>query len=166
MALYEAPDGSLVESIVPFAEAVNRKLLGLPVVVEDTDAVWNDVQNRGDEIPQSVMRCLPAPGQRLVMTMQINEMFLLGMADEDIRLAVASGNAAELTSHLYRVQKLSSNDYSFKRHTSTTADATKEESENGNYIRLRSSGRLKSLNPVKVKVTRLGKIIVPERLNP
>ncbi len=166
VALYEAPDGSLVESIVPFAEAVNRKLLGLPVVVEDTDAVWNDVQNRGDEIPQSVMRCLPAPGQRLVMTMQINEMFLLGMADEDIRLAVASGNAAELTSHLYRVQKLSSNDYSFKRHTSTTADATKEESENGNYIRLRSSGRLKSLNPVKVKVTRLGKIIVPERLNP
>ena len=166
VALYEAPDGSLVESIVPFAEAVNRKLLGLPVVVEDTDAVWNDVQNRGDEIPQSVMRRLPAPGQRLVMTMQINEMFLLGMADEDIRLAVASGNASELTSHLYRVQKLSSWYYDFKRHTSTLSDTTNEQMDNGNYVRVTSSGRLKSLNPVKVKVTRLGKIIVPERLNP
>ena len=162
VALYENSGGKIEESIVPFAEAVRRRLRGLPVVVENPDSLWDMVQMRGDELPDDLLSRFPSPGSRFVMSMQLNEMFLLGLSDDDILYLASVRNYSGLASHLYRVQKLSSWYYDFKRHVSTLADCTNEQMANGNYIRVQSFKALTALNPIKVKVDILGRIILPD----
>lgn len=164
IALYLTPDGGVEERVVPFAEAVRRRLAGLPVVVEDADAVWRQIEHLGCDIPESSLERLPSPGSRLFMSMQVNEMFILGLSDEELRDCVQSHDLPALTSHLYRVQKLSSWDYNFKRHVCTVADCTNEQMACGNYIRITSFKALERWKPVKVRVDILGNIIVPDLL--
>lgn len=89
-------------------------------------------------------------------------MFLLGLSDDDIRYLASAHRYSELVSHLYRVQRLSSWYYDFKRHVSTLADSDKAQIDNGNHIRIQSYSAYCSLNPVKVKVDVLGRIILPD----
>jgi len=96
--------------------------------------------------------------------MQVNEMFILGLSDEELRDCVQSHDLPALTSHLYRIQRLSSWYYDFKRHVCTVADCTNEQMACGNYIRITSFKALERWNPVKVRVDILGNIIVPDLL--
>lgn len=107
---------------------------------------------------QQLLSRMPMPGSTLVVSMQINDMFLLGLTDEQLADAINAGDAATLAAHLYRVQRLSIMDYSFKKHTCTVADTTNEQMANGNYIRVNSFKGFASYNPVKVKVDKLGVI--------
>ena len=77
-------------------------------------------------------------------------MFLIGLNPEDIR--ANWGNKALLSSHLYRVQKLSSFDYNFRYHlASTILDAT-------HGIRIQSMKAWKEQNPTKVKLDETGQL--------
>lgn len=158
VALYIAPDGSLEESIVPFAVAVERRRLGLPVVVTNPEALWDTINNRRDELPDELLSRFPLPDRKFLTSMQVNEMFIIGLSDDEINTAIAAGRTELLTEHLYRVQRLSSGDYIFRRHTCTIADTTKEQTANKNYIRIQSADKYKELNPIKVTVDRLGRI--------
>lgn len=161
ISLYEDKDGNLQECVVPFAVAVERRRLGLPVVVEDPEALWDTINNLGIELPDDFLARFPLPGWRHVVSMQVNDMFIVGLTDEDITTAAASGDTHTLARHLYRIQKLSSWYFDFKLHTSTLADTTNEQMANGNYIRVTSGGRWAAVNPVKVKVDNLGRIHLP-----
>lgn len=158
VALYIAPDGSLEESIVPFAVAVERRRLGLPVVVTNPEALWDTINNRRDELPDELLSRFPLPDRKFLTSMQVNEMFIIGLSDDEINTAIAAGRTELLTEHLYMVQRLSSGDYIFRRHTCTIADTTKEQTANKNYIRIQSADKYKELNPIKVTVDRLGRI--------
>ncbi|MDE6588096.1 MAG: type II CRISPR RNA-guided endonuclease Cas9 [Paramuribaculum sp.] len=162
VALYENSGGKIEESIVPFAEAVRRRLLGLPVVVENPDSLWDMVQMRGDELPDDLLSRFPSPGSRFVMSMQLNEMFLLGLSDDDIRYLASVRNYSGLASHLYRVQQLSSEHYEFNFHVSTLSSCDGVQIANGNHITIQSLNTFATLNPVKVKVDILGRIILPD----
>lgn len=162
VALYENSDGKIEESIVPFAEAVRRRLLGLPVVVENPDSLWDMVQMRGDELPDDILSRFPSPRSRFVMSMQLNEMLLLGLSDDDIRYLASAHRSSELVSHLYRVQQLSSEHYEFNFHVSTLSSCDGAQLANGNHITVQSLNTFAALNPVKVKVDILGRIILPD----
>jgi CRISPR-associated endonuclease Csn1 len=127
--IYKDEAGKLQEDVVTFWTVVERKRKGFPVYQ------------------------LPAEGKEIVTTLQINDMFLLGLNDEDVDRETPDYSL--LKSHLYRVQKLTSGDYFFRKHTSSTV--TDKE-----YKQIRGFGEGKTgwltFNPIKVKVSVTGKI--------
>ena len=57
-------------------------------------------------------------GKEMVTTLHINDMFLLGLSEDEINWE--NPDYEVLKEHLYRVQKLTSGDYFFRKHKSST----------------------------------------------
>ena len=91
--IYEDFDGNMKEQVVSFIEVVERQRQNNPIYM------------------------LPEDGKRMITTLEINDMFLLGV-DEDLELR--NSNAALLSKHLYRVQKVSGSYYTFRHHLAST----------------------------------------------
>lgn len=89
----------------------------------------------------------------------MNEMYILGLDKDALSDAISSSNFKLLNSHLFRVQKLSADEYCFSRHTCTTSDTKGENAILGDKKRLSSFKALENLNPCKVKVNILGEMI-------
>ena len=127
--VYKDIKGSLKEDVVTFWTAVERKKQG-----------------------QNVCQ-LPKGGKEIVNTLQINDLFLLGLNENEIDWM--QYDTKLFKQHLYRVQKLTSGDYFFRKHTSSKV--TDKE-----YIQIRGFGDGKTgwftFNPIKVKINSIGKI--------
>jgi CRISPR-associated endonuclease Csn1 len=128
VAIYKDSDGNLFETIITFWDAVERRQLGIPVI------------SKQDE-----------KGRDLVTTLQANDMFLMGwIGDED---HIGDVSVTDLMPYLFRVQKLSKGDYSFRLHLAATLDKV-----TGTYYRITSFKAWRKLNPIKVWVTSDGRI--------
>ncbi|MFO0361275.1 MAG: type II CRISPR RNA-guided endonuclease Cas9, partial [Flavobacteriales bacterium] len=125
--IYEKEDGTLGSETIPFWVAVERVKSNLPLYQ------------------------LPPDGKRIVTTLQINELFILGLPDDLIDWT--DNGQKELQSRLYRIQKISDSDYSFRLHTATSIDFE------SHHIRIASMTAWGKYNPVKVRIDRVGKII-------
>lgn len=127
--IYKEEKGNLKEEVVTFWTVVERK--------RQKQAVFQ----------------LPADGTSIVTTLQINNMFLLGLKEEEINWENLDYEV--LKEHLYRVQKLTSGDYFFRKHKSSTIT-------DDDYKQIRGFGEGKtgwfSFNPIKVKISVSGKI--------
>ncbi len=131
--VYKDNENKLQEEVVTFWTVVERKRKGFPIYQ------------------------LPINGKEIVTTLHINDMFLLGLSDDEINWN--NPNYELLKEHLYRVQKFTSKDYYFRNH--------KESSLNGNlgeaYHYIKNFGEGKTgwvtFNPIKVKISVSGKII-------
>jgi len=124
--IYKDFEGNLKEDVVQFWTVVERK-------------------RQGEGIYQ-----LPEDGQSLVTTLEINDMFLLGLSDEEYESN--KNNPAFLSSYLYRVQKISSSYYTFRYHLASTLDKKEEE------IYIQSFGAWVKQNPIKVKIDIIGHV--------
>ena len=117
---------------------------------EEVVTFWTVVERKRQK--QQVFQ-LPADGKEVVTTLQINDMFLLGLKEDEINWE--NPNYEVLKEHLYRVQKLTSGDYFFRKHKSSTIT-------DDDYKQIRGFGEGKtgwfSFNPIKVKVSVAGKI--------
>ncbi len=158
IALYMDPAGNLQEHVVTFWHAVERKAKGLPVVITDPKSVAAMVSEKS--LSAEFAACLPNPEWKFVDSLQLNEMFILGLINEDYEKAVAEKNYALLNQHLYRVQKITKSDYYFRRHVETLLDDTPEARLVGKFYRVKSLGAFGRLNPQKVSISLLGKLIV------
>lgn len=127
-AIYEDAEGNLYEKIVTFWEAVERKKTGLPVIDKK-----------------------PVDGSKFITSLQINDMFLLGIKEENINWT--NPNNKLLTKHIFRVQKVSSKDYFFRHHLASTQDNSDQE------IRIASFKAWNEANPIKIQIDLLGRII-------
>lgn len=96
---------------------------------------------------------LPIDGKEILTTLHINDMFLLGLKDEEINWE--NPDYEVLKERLYRVQKLTSGDYFFRKHMSSTVT-------DDDYKQIRGFGEGKTgwftFNPIKVKISVSGKI--------
>lgn len=130
--IYKNAQGELKEEVVTFWTAVERKKKG-----------------------QDVFK-LPKDGMEIVSTLQINDMFLLGLNDSQIDW----NNLKEsyLINHLYRVQKFTSGDYYFRKHTESNLEGKLGEAFE--YIKGFGEGKTgwKRFNPIKVIITPSGQI--------
>jgi CRISPR-associated endonuclease Csn1 len=77
-------------------------------------------------------------------------MYILGLSDEEFDSN--KNNSVFLSKHLYRVQKISGGDYSFRFHLASTLEKKDEER------RIQSLGAWEKQNPIKVKIDLLGNI--------
>lgn len=164
IAIYKDKNGQYQETVVSFWDAVERKKYGLPVVITNPHAVWDSVMN--NDLPQDFLEKLPKDDWTYILSMQENEMFVLGMEEDEFNDAVGTKDYATLNKHLYRVQKISSREYVFRYHTETKVDDKYEGVENGanvSYtlgalVRSRSFNNLFSMFPHKVKIDIMGRI--------
>jgi CRISPR-associated endonuclease Csn1 len=127
--IYKDEKGNLKEEVVTFWTVVERK--------RTKETVYK----------------LPLDGKQVVTTLHINDMFLLGLNEDEINWDNLDYNL--LIGHLYRVQKLTSGDYFFRKHKSSTVT-------DDDYKQIRGFGDGKtgwfSFNPIKVKISVTGKI--------
>ncbi len=132
VVVYRDQNGNMNEDVVTFWTVVERRRLGLPTYQ------------------------LPPNGQEIIATLHINDLFLLGLDEEQINWE--NPEYELLKDHLYRVQKLSSKFYEFRLVT--------EASINNNfhpfYVRVQSFGQGKTgwetFNPIKVQISVSGRI--------
>ncbi|HVU84831.1 MAG TPA: HNH endonuclease domain-containing protein [Puia sp.] len=122
--IYQDPEGNYKEKIISFWEAVERK--------KQENLIFQP----------------PADGKRLITTLQINDIFIIGLQEDEINWK----DQALLCEHLYRVQKLSSYYYTFRKSNAATLDFAPEE------IRIQSFKSWQEKNPIKVKINILGEI--------
>lgn len=116
------------------------------------------------DLPEPLLKSLPDVKWQFVLSLQQNEMFVLGMSDEDFRYAMDHHDYALLNKYLYRVQKVSKGDYFFRFHVETMVD-DKYDGKTNMALSIRM-GKLKrvsvksllSLNPYKVHLSVLGEI--------
>lgn len=127
--IYKDEKGNLKEDVVTFWTVVERKRTG-----------------------QTVYQ-LPIDGKEIVTTLHINDMFLLGLKEDEINWE--NPEYEVLKEHLYRVQKLTSGDYFFRKHKSSTVT-------DNEYKQIRGFGEGKTgwfnFIPIKVKISATGKI--------
>jgi CRISPR-associated endonuclease Csn1 len=166
IAIYTDKEGNKSEHVCTFWHAVERKKYGLPIVIKDTNEIWDKVWSaKEDTYPQSFLEQLPLPNLELSLSMQQNEMFVLGMTEEDIKIAIENGDYRVIGEHLYRVQKLSLKpssgqiDIVFRHHLETQLVDDANSKISKRYFNVQSLKALFSLNPFKLRMNRLGQIV-------
>ena len=156
VAIYEDENGNLQEHIVTFWHAVERKKYNIPTIITNCAAAWERVT---EDMPYSFVKQLPKSASwKFKFYMQQNEMFILGMEDEEYQDAMEHNNYALLSKYLYRVQKLSHNDYYFRHHLETTVDDDSKEAKQMGKMKRLSLKALTQLNPHKVHISVIGQI--------
>lgn len=132
VVIYKTFDGQFKEKIVSFWEAVKR--------LRNQDPLYK----------------LPSDGRSVVTTLHINDCFILGMSDEDIKDHLNQRHS--LWENVYRVQRISSKYYEFRH----IYDLDIYEQTYPNYIRILNFGKKKTgwltHNPFKISISPLGKI--------
>jgi CRISPR-associated endonuclease Csn1 len=131
--IYKDEKGNLREEVVTFWTVVERKRKGYPVYQ------------------------LPLGGKEIVTTLHINDMFLLGLNEDEINWR--NPDYYLLNKHLFKVQTLSSGVYEFRLNN----DSTQIKDTNSKiFRRIQSFGNGKTgwltFIPIKVKVSVSGKI--------
>lgn len=160
IAIYKNEEGKLFQHSCTFWHAVERKKYKLPVIIKNTSKVWNTILD--GQLPQEFLNKLPEDGLELQTSLQQNEMFVLGITDEDFEQALKENNMPLISKHLYLVWSVADNDYWFRHHLETkNSDLKKIENakESKRYFRFKSVSALLNQNPKKIKVNHLGKIV-------
>jgi CRISPR-associated endonuclease Csn1 len=130
--IYKDEQGKLKEDVVTFWTVVERKKQGEPTFK------------------------LPPDGVELITTLQINDMFLLGLNEEGIDWS--NLDYTLLRNHLYRVQKFTSGDYYFRKNTESNLGGLLGVAYE--YIKGFGDGKTgwMKFNPIKVKLSSSGRI--------
>ena len=164
IAIYNDTEGNKVEHVVTFWHAVERKKYGIPAIITNPNEVWDKIMDM--ELPESFLSNLPAPNLKYELSMQQNEMFILGMNEDEYKDAIQNKDYKALNKHLYRVQKCSTKNYCFRLHIETKVDdkyiGVKNEiisKKMGKLKIIQSFDAFYSNNPHKVKIDVLGKIV-------
>lgn len=163
IAIYEDIDSKFIQHSCTFWHAVERKKYKLPVVIHDTSKVWGELL--GNDYPDTFLNKLPADNLKMKFNMQQNEMFILGLSQEEFDEALESNNKPLLSKHLYLVWSISNNDYWFRHHLETKNSELKSIStakESKRYFRFKSVGALIKENPIKIRLNHLGEITKAE----
>jgi len=164
VAIYYDKDGNLFEHVCTFWHAVERKKFALPAIIENSDEIWDLImESPSGKFNEPFLKQLPPPGSKLKLSIQQNEMFILGLPEEELQYALVSEDYATLSNYLYRVQKISSMYYVFRHHLETQLIDTKEYLSANRFYRITSFKSLLDSNPYKLKINILGKINLDQK---
>lgn len=163
VAFYRDSKGVLQEVVVSFYQAIERAKYQLPMIIKDPRTVVEEALERN--VPDSVLSALPHSSWTFVESLQKNEMFLIGLSDDEIARAIKEADRATLNDHLYRVQNISDGYYMFRFHLEVKQNKESDKN-NGKFIpkfyRVQSLKTYLGLNPRKVRVDLLGNLSLME----
>ena len=136
IAIYQDKDGNLHEKPVAFFEAVERKMQGLDVIDKNYN---NDEWHFLFSLKQNEMFVFPNPKN--------------GFYPNQIDLKDKK-NYKKISKNLYRVQKISSKDYTFRHHLESSVNRNIKDLT---FKRISSVNNLKGV--VKVRINHIGEIV-------
>lgn len=164
VAIYRDANGVQQELVTTFWNAVERQKFGLPAIIKHPAEIYDKLDGR-DDVSEQFLSELPNPTWTFEVSMQQNEMFVMGMSDEEFEEAINTSDYSKLSQYLYRVQKLSTKNYCFRHHLETKTDDKFSGEQNMSLskdirklIMVNSFGAWNSQNPKKVKISIIGKI--------
>jgi len=167
IAIYSDAKGNKQQHVCTFWHAVERKKYGVPVIINNTNDVWDNLHTQPDgTYPESFLEMLPPPNMNLMVSMQQNEMFILGMTTEEIENAISLGEYRQISGKLYRIQKMSIKpssgqlDVVFRHHLETQLIDNENSKKSRRFYNVQSLGALFALNPYKIKINSLGNIVM------
>lgn len=167
IAIYTDSEGNKYEHICTFWHAVERKKFGLPVIIKNTNEVWDTIQQKPEgTFREEFLEKLPGPNLNLEFSMQQNEMFILGMNQEEVSICVDNKDCKAISDKLYRIQKMSiipssgQLDITFRHHLETQIIDENNAKIIKRYVKAQSVNSLIALYPFKVKIDCIGNIIV------
>jgi len=162
IAIYTDNEGKKQEHVCTFWHAVERKKYGIPVIINNTNEVWDKILLQAEgTYPESFLEKLPHANWTIELSMQQNEMFVLGMTKDDIESAILNNDYIHISDKLYLVWSLSEGDYWFKHHLETKGSDLKSATgakDCKRYYRVQSGNALYNLQPYKLKIDCLGNI--------
>lgn len=180
IALYEDENGNLVELPSTFWHSVERKSLFVKyftreerdklqenTIIKNPQAVWDKLLSLPEHLfSQSFLEKLPQPNWKFVVSLQRNEMFVIGLSKNEVEKALAGNDYKVINQYLYRVQKLAQLNYAFRFHSETKVDDKYNGAKNemlsktlGKLIIIQSLDAWKQRNPIKVRLNNLGQIV-------
>ncbi|MBW8331474.1 MAG: type II CRISPR RNA-guided endonuclease Cas9 [Prolixibacteraceae bacterium] len=169
IAVYTSAEQNKQQHVCTFWHAVERKKYGIPVIIKNTNEVWDKIQSQPDSTyPESFLEMLPPPNLNLLVSMQQNEMFILGIATEDIMTAIEQRDYRLISDKLFRMQKMSIKpssgqiDLVFRYHLETQLVDDESSKKSKRFYNVQSLGAFFALNPYKVRIDNLGDIITKE----
>ncbi|MCX6272630.1 MAG: type II CRISPR RNA-guided endonuclease Cas9 [Bacteroidetes bacterium] len=156
IALYRNAEGKMMENVVTFWDALNRKRFGIPIIIKNPVSVLDYVIEKGIE-DEGLIENLPAQDWQFITSLQQNEMFIHGLTTEEIVTLHGDNEYNTLSKHLFRVQKIASKYYVLRLHLETKVDDDSLLGQKtGKFLRVKS---LEKFNFVKVRLDNLGHII-------
>ncbi len=158
IAIYIDKDGTPKEHVCTFWHAVERKKYGIPVIINDPLEIWNTIE--GKKLPESFMNNLPFIDWTYKLSMQQNEMFLLGLDEIAINDILYSNDLKTISKYLYSIQNLSEKQYRFSHHLETKFDINNMNKADNRFYNIQSMDALLKKNPYKLKIDRLGNISI------
>jgi CRISPR-associated endonuclease Csn1 len=161
IALYTDGEGKLHEHLTSFWHAVERKKYQLPVIITNPTEIWDKITDSKDEYPETFLEKLPIRGWKMIQSFQDNEMFVLGLSDEEFDNCLENKDYATISKFLYLVWSISKSDYWFRHHLETKNTELKSidgASFCNRYYRFKSIGAFEKLNPKKIRIDVLGQI--------
>ena len=159
VALYKAPDGTIKEHICTNWHAVQRRLFGLPAIIDKPSEIWVKALEN-DKFPEDLLSHLPEENLNFIVSLQIGDAFILGMEEEEYQQAISNNNYKLLSEKMYYIQNLSSLNYRFRRHVEAQFDTHQMNKEDLRFYNIKSIGAFFNLNPHRVNVSLIGEIIV------
>jgi CRISPR-associated endonuclease Csn1 len=157
IAIYSDKEGKKHEHCVTFWNAVERKKYRLPVVIKNPSDVWDLILEKN--LPENFLSSLPLPDWKYELSLQQNEMFILGMSPEEFNSAVEAKDYCKFSNYLYRVQKIGACDYTFRFHLETSLKDTPEAKKMKLFYRIQSFSSFFDLAPQSVRINNLGEIL-------
>jgi CRISPR-associated endonuclease Csn1 len=154
IAIYQDKDGKKIEHVVTFWDAVERKLNGLPAVIQAPKKVWDLVLLAKDDYEQVFLSKLPQDSWTYLMSMQQNEMFVFNLNQEALNEAIQNKDHGLISKNLFRVRKITEGAYWFNHHLETEPKESLEDKKLGLSIQ----ASLSSMSGIKVKIDILGRI--------
>jgi len=156
IAIYTDKEGNKCEHVVTFWHAVERKKNRIPLIITNPEEVWNKLED--NKFSESFLNNLPFVDWKIDLSIQQNEMFILGMDEVSYKDALLSNDKATLSKYLYCVQNISEKQYRFSNHLETKFDISNMNKSDKRFYNIRSIDALFLLNPHKVKIDYLGNI--------
>ncbi len=162
IAIYIDEEGKLREHPVTLWHAVERKKYGLPVIIKNPTAIWDQLMETKNELPEAFLEKLPDYHWKYKTSMQQNEMFIFEMTENEIKIAIKEKNYHIIGANLFRVQKLGSllSGWWFRHQYETSVN-----DKDIGLINKKKSNRVKviqsieKMNGIKVSINNLGEII-------
>jgi len=161
VAIYTDNDGKKQEHVCSFWHAVERKKYGIPVIISNPKQVWDKILTDKKDYPQSFLDKLPPDRWILELSMQQNEMFILGMNNEDLKVAFEKNDKKTISKFLYLVWSIGETQYWFRHHLETKNSDLKKENgakESKRFYLFKSIGAFEKENPVKISINNIGEI--------
>lgn len=159
LAFYTDAEGRKQEHVCTFWHAVERKKWNIPVIIQNPKEVWDHILKHPESFPQDFLEKLPADEWKFEISLQQNEMFLLGVSNETFQEAIKRNDIPLISKHLYRVQNLTRSDYFLRHHLETQIINTECSRIAKRYFRFKSIGALFLNNPIKVCISKTGQIL-------